>query len=80
MGVYAFRVDTLRSIVVGELPRSALEQTESLEQLRWLEHGLPIGVAVVEHRIIGIDSPEDYAAFVQMCRTHAEGVGSEAER
>jgi 3-deoxy-manno-octulosonate cytidylyltransferase (CMP-KDO synthetase) len=76
LGVYAFRVHTLRSIVLSELPQSSLEQTESLEQLRWLERGLPIGVAVVEHRVIGIDSHEDYAAFVQMCRTDTEGVGT----
>ncbi len=76
LGVYVFRADTLRSIVVGKLSRSTLEQTESLEQLRWLEHGFPIAVAIVEHRVIGVDSPQDYAAFVKLCRSGTEGCGS----
>jgi 3-deoxy-manno-octulosonate cytidylyltransferase (CMP-KDO synthetase) len=38
---------------------------EKLEQLRALEHGARIQVAVVEHRSVGIDTPEDYAAFVR---------------
>jgi 3-deoxy-manno-octulosonate cytidylyltransferase (CMP-KDO synthetase) len=48
-----------------------LEEAESLEQLRWLEHGLPITVAIVDHRVVGIDTPEDYDAFVKrmMCGT-----------
>jgi 3-deoxy-manno-octulosonate cytidylyltransferase (CMP-KDO synthetase) len=45
---------------------------ESLEQLRWLEHGLPIAVVIVEHRFIGIDTPEDYAAFVKRTLSSAE--------
>lgn len=68
LGVYAFRGDTLRTITGGGLARGALEETESLEQLRWLEHGLPIAVVVVEHRFVGIDTPEDYAAFVKRSR------------
>ncbi|UCC31716.1 MAG: hypothetical protein JSU86_05435, partial [Phycisphaerales bacterium] len=55
----------LRTVSSGALGPTALEQAESLEQLRWLEHGLPIGVVIVEHAFVGIDTPEDYAAFVQ---------------
>lgn len=70
LGVYAFRRDVLRTITGGGLPRGTLEETESLEQLRWLEHGLTISVAVVDHRFVGIDTPEDYAAFVERTAGH----------
>lgn len=65
MGVYAFRAGTLSEIAGGRLAPSTLEKSESLEQLRWLEAGYDIAVAVVNHRSVGIDTPEDYAAFVR---------------
>ncbi len=68
MGVYAFRAATLLGITGGRIKPSRLEQTESLEQLRWLENGFPIAVVVVDHRSVGIDTPEDYAAFVERTR------------
>ena len=37
---------------------------EKLEQLRALQAGASIGVAVVNHAAAGIDTPDDYAAFV----------------
>ena len=78
LGVYAFRVDTLRLITAGGgLRRARLEEAESLEQLRWIEHGLPVAVAIVEHRIPGIDTPEDYAAFVKRISAAAKNVKAE---
>lgn len=66
LGVYAFRADTLSRITrSGAAGPSVLERSESLEQLRWLEGGLGIVVAQVAHRHVGIDTPEDYAAFVR---------------
>jgi len=65
MGVYAFRAGTLREVAGGRLAPGKLEKAESLEQLRWLEGGFSITVVVVEHRSVGIDTPEDYAAFVR---------------
>ena len=66
LGVYAFRADTLRSLAMtGGSGPSPLEEAEALEQLRWLEHGLSVTVVRVDHRFIGIDTPEDYAAFVR---------------
>jgi 3-deoxy-manno-octulosonate cytidylyltransferase (CMP-KDO synthetase) len=74
LGVYAFRAGTLRAITVdGGLSRGDLEVAESLEQLRWLERGLAVDVVIAQHRFVGIDAPEDYAAFV--ART-LEGAGS----
>lgn len=85
MGVYAFRAGTLQEIAGGRLSPSKLEKAESLEQLRWLEAGYSIAVVVVEHRSVGIDTPEDYAAFVQRHLAHkpvgsktAGGVGASA--
>ncbi len=64
LGVYAFRVDALRSLTGGRLKPTELEKTESLEQLRWLGAGHSIVVVEVKERSSGIDTPEDYAAFV----------------
>lgn len=57
IGMYAFRIDTLREVT--RLPQSSLELAESLEQLRWLQNGFPIRVAVTDTATIGIDTPED---------------------
>ena len=79
LGVYTFRADVLRSICSGGLPRTALEEAESLEQLRWLERGFAVGVVTVDHAFVGIDTPEDYAAFVGRTRTTASNVGAERQ-
>ncbi len=62
LGIYAYR----RAFLLGyaDLPVSSLESIEKLEQLRALEAGHRIRVAIVEHAPVGIDTPEDYAAFV----------------
>lgn len=57
IGMYAYRADILAKIT--QLPPSPLEKSESLEQLRWLENGLTIQVALTHHASIGIDTPED---------------------
>ena len=57
IGIYAYRADVLERIT--QLPVSPLEYTESLEQLRWLENGYRIKVAVTELETRGIDTPED---------------------
>jgi 3-deoxy-manno-octulosonate cytidylyltransferase (CMP-KDO synthetase) len=57
IGVYAYRLSTLRELTA--LPQSSLEKAESLEQLRWLQNGYPIRVAITESHNIGIDTPAD---------------------
>jgi 3-deoxy-manno-octulosonate cytidylyltransferase (CMP-KDO synthetase) len=57
VGIYAFRSEVLRNIVT--LDATPLECAESLEQLRWLENGYTIGIAITEDVGIGIDTPED---------------------
>ncbi|TGE06151.1 3-deoxy-manno-octulosonate cytidylyltransferase [Hymenobacter fodinae] len=57
IGLYAYRPDVLAEIT--RLSPSPLELAESLEQLRWLEHGYRILTAETELETIGIDTPED---------------------
>jgi 3-deoxy-manno-octulosonate cytidylyltransferase (CMP-KDO synthetase) len=66
IGLYAYRREFLLSL--ASLPPSRLEQIEKLEQLRVLEAGHSIAVAVVPHATLGIDTPHDYQAFVARCR------------
>lgn len=66
IGIYAYRREFLLKLT--QLPISRLERLEKLEQLRALEAGARIQVAVVEHRSVGIDTPEDYAQFVSRRR------------
>ncbi len=57
IGIYAFRNDVLRQIV--KLPPNVMEQTEKLEQLRWLGYGYKIFACETRHESVGIDTPED---------------------
>jgi 3-deoxy-manno-octulosonate cytidylyltransferase (CMP-KDO synthetase) len=57
IGLYAYTARVLEEIT--RLPPSPLEMAESLEQLRWLENGYRITVAVTQQETIGIDTPED---------------------
>ena len=57
IGIYAYRSDVLQEVV--KLPEGTLEKAESLEQLRWMEHGYRIRVAETTLETIGIDVPED---------------------
>lgn len=63
IGLYAYRREFLMQIAA--LPPSRFEQIEKLEQLRVLEAGYEIGVGVVDEPTRGIDTPADYAAFVE---------------
>jgi 3-deoxy-manno-octulosonate cytidylyltransferase (CMP-KDO synthetase) len=66
VGIYAYRRDTLIRLA-GWKP-TPCEKAEKLEQLRALEHGVAIGVSVIETATHGIDTPEQYAAFVERYR------------
>ena len=57
LGLYAFRADFLATYT--QLEATPLEQCESLEQLRVLEHGYRIRVCQTETAIIEINTPED---------------------
>ncbi|MFQ5991141.1 MAG: 3-deoxy-manno-octulosonate cytidylyltransferase [Nitrospiraceae bacterium] len=60
LGIYIYRRDTL--LRLAELPTSPLEAAEGLEQLRALEHGIPIGVWETTHGSVRIDTPDDLKA------------------
>jgi 3-deoxy-manno-octulosonate cytidylyltransferase (CMP-KDO synthetase) len=61
--VYAYNKEFLRKF--AGLPATPLERIEGLEQLRALEHGYDILVGIVKHAAVGIDTPEEYRAFVR---------------
>ncbi|MBI2270224.1 MAG: 3-deoxy-manno-octulosonate cytidylyltransferase [Bacteroidetes bacterium] len=64
VGMYAYRSDLLEELT--NLKPSALEKAESLEQLRWLENGFKIKVAVTTHDSHCIDTPEDVGRVLRM--------------
>ena len=57
IGLYAYRRDSLRRFVAA--PPSPLERREKLEQLRALEAGMRIDVALVDTAPLGVDAAED---------------------
>lgn len=57
IGLYGFGAERL--LQLAALPPGYLERMEMLEQLRWLEQGIPIAVALTEYESLGVDTPED---------------------
>ncbi|MHB0957438.1 MAG: 3-deoxy-manno-octulosonate cytidylyltransferase [Pirellulaceae bacterium] len=66
VGLYAYRRPFL--LELAQLPSSPLEQLEKLEQLRVLSRRRTILVSVVDQATRGIDTWEDYRAFVSRAR------------
>ncbi len=66
LGIYAYRKSTL--LRLASLSPSALEKTESLEQLRALESGIPIRVLETDHRSPGVDTEADLRRVEEMLR------------
>lgn len=64
IGIYAYRRSALETFVA--LPPSPLEQREKLEQLRALEAGLRIDVAIVDTVPLGVDTPADLLSARRM--------------
>jgi 3-deoxy-manno-octulosonate cytidylyltransferase (CMP-KDO synthetase) len=59
LGIYGYRKDAL--LRLAALPASPLERSESLEQLRALEAGIPIRVLTGARPSLGVDTAEDAA-------------------
>ncbi|MCP4248503.1 MAG: 3-deoxy-manno-octulosonate cytidylyltransferase [bacterium] len=62
VGIYAYRREFL--IELAAMAPTPLERTERLEQLRVLENGHRIAVGLIDRACVGIDTPDDYEAFV----------------
>ena len=57
IGIYGFKTETLKNL--NNLPISALESAEALEQLRWIENGYRIHTAITDKESQAIDTPQD---------------------
>jgi 3-deoxy-manno-octulosonate cytidylyltransferase (CMP-KDO synthetase) len=66
LGLYAYRKSAL-DIFVNQ-PESALEKSERLEQLRFLENGIPIDVGETPHDSVGVDTEEDLQRVTEILR------------
>ncbi|HEV2113136.1 MAG TPA: 3-deoxy-manno-octulosonate cytidylyltransferase [Terriglobales bacterium] len=66
LGLYAYRRAALDRFCA--LPQSTLERNERLEQLRFLENGIPIHVAETPYDSIGVDTEEDLRRVEQIIR------------
>lgn len=64
IGIYAYKPKTLDEIT--RLGPTNLEKGETLEQLRWLEHGFKIKTSVTDISSFGIDTPEDIAKAMSL--------------
>lgn len=64
LGIYAYREAALSRFVT--LAESSLERAERLEQLRFLENGIPIYVAETPFDSIGVDTEEDFARVQEL--------------
>jgi 3-deoxy-manno-octulosonate cytidylyltransferase (CMP-KDO synthetase) len=76
LGIYAYRRETL--LMLSAAPVCELERLEKLEQLRALYLGVKIFVQETAHAPHGVDTPEDYAAFVKRCAAPAGAPGEGA--
>ena len=66
IGIYAYTREALQ--LFYSLPQSSLELSERLEQLRLLEHGVPIQVVETAHDTIGVDTKEDLLQVEEILR------------
>jgi 3-deoxy-manno-octulosonate cytidylyltransferase (CMP-KDO synthetase) len=66
LGLYAYRKAALELFV--SQPESALEKCERLEQLRFLENGIPIYVGETPYDSVGVDTEEDLQRVEEILR------------
>jgi len=64
LGLYAYRKAALDRFVT--LPESSLETSERLEQLRFLENGIPIYVGETPYDSVGVDTEDDLRRAVEI--------------
>jgi 3-deoxy-manno-octulosonate cytidylyltransferase (CMP-KDO synthetase) len=66
LGLYAYRKTALDKFVT--LPESSLEKSERLEQLRFLENGIPIYVGETPYDSVGVDTEEDLGRVIEILK------------
>ena len=66
LGLYAYRKPALDRFIT--LPESPLEKSERLEQLRFLENGIPIFVGETPYDSIGVDTEEDLQRVIEILK------------
>lgn len=66
VGMYAYRSDVLENIT--KLQPSALENAESLEQLRWLENGYKVKCVITHFDSHCVDTPEDIEKVIRLMK------------
>jgi len=66
LGLYAYRKAALDKFVT--LPESSLEKSERLEQLRFLENGIPIYVGETPFDSVGVDTEEDLQRVIEILK------------
>ena len=71
IGIYAYKTATLCQ--VAEMQPTALELSESLEQLRWLENGLSIRMGITQCENVSIDLPSDLEKAIQFAQNQSIG-------
>ena len=64
LGIYGYKREALFKMT--QLPQTTYEMAESLEQLRALQNGMRIKVAIVDNIPVGIDTMEDFEKFKKM--------------
>src|ERR1700741_44169 len=67
LGLYAYRKAALDRFVT--LPESSLEKSERLEQLRFLENGIPIFCGETPYDSVGVDTEEDLQRAIEILKT-----------
>ena len=67
LGFYSYRKAALDQFV--KWPESFLERSERLEQLRFLENGIPIHVAETPFDTVGVDTEDDVRRVEEILRT-----------
>jgi 3-deoxy-manno-octulosonate cytidylyltransferase (CMP-KDO synthetase) len=69
LGLYMYRRDTL--LKLAAIPTGRLEDAEKLEQLRALEHGIPIRVWETTHASLRVDTPQDVESAAEKLQPYA---------